>query len=162
MSFCESLTCFVGRRHGCYQVWSREKMCFRQREEVDCVADGVTQHHLEDVHRWHVLVGWQDHCCYTYTKQNIKHLLQLHIDCLEVLVTCRYFMCVWVLIPAAWAAAWEVPLREVKQVLQSLLALTMSSPGANKSTHRPKLVPPAPCDMSWSAEFTAPTVMTYA
>lgn len=68
---------------------------------------------------------------------------------------------VCVCVPAACAAACEVPLREVKQVLQSLLALTMSSPGANKSTQRPKLVPPAPCDMSWSIELTAPTVMTY-
>lgn len=68
---------------------------------------------------------------------------------------------VCVCVPAACAAACEVPLREVKQVLQSLLALMMSSPGANKSTQRPKLVPPAPCDMSWSIELTAPTVMTY-
>lgn len=54
----------------------------------------------------------------------------------------------WSCVPAACAAACEVPLRGVKQVGQSLLALTMSSPGANKSTQRPKLVPAAPSDMS--------------
>lgn len=48
---CESLTCAVGRRHGCYQVWSGEVMWLRQRAEVDCVADGVVKHGVQDLHR---------------------------------------------------------------------------------------------------------------
>lgn len=48
---CESLTFAVVRWHGCHQVWSNEAMCVRQREEVDCVADGITQHLLQDLHR---------------------------------------------------------------------------------------------------------------
>lgn len=36
-----------------------------QREEVDRVADGIMQHHLHYLHRRHVLIGREDHSCYT-------------------------------------------------------------------------------------------------
>lgn len=59
-------------------------MCVRQREEVDCVAGGITQHRLQDLHRCHALIGRQDHCRYTYTctVQEIK--AAAHTDCFTV------------------------------------------------------------------------------
>lgn len=65
------------------------------------------------------------------------------------------------MLPATWAAAWDVPLCDVKQVLQSLEAPMISSPGANTSTQRPKLVPKVPIDAGWSWALVAPTVITY-
>lgn len=62
--------------------------------------------------------------------------------------------------PATCAAACDVPLCAVKHVLQSLEAPTMSSPGANRSTQRPKLVPRVPMEAGWSSLSVAPTVMT--
>lgn len=63
-------------------------------------------------------------------------------------------------LPATCAAACDVPLCAVKQVLQSLEAPMMSSPGANRSTQRPKLVPRVPMEAGWSSLLVAPTVMT--
>lgn len=62
--------------------------------------------------------------------------------------------------PATCAAACDVPLCAVKHVLQSLEAPMMSSPGANRSTQRPKLVPRVPMEAGWSSLLVAPTVMT--
>lgn len=50
------------------------------------------------------------------------------------------------MLPVTCAAAWDVPLFDVKQVLQSLEAPIISSPGANTSTQRPKLVPKVPME----------------
>lgn len=63
--------------------------------------------------------------------------------------------------PATWAAACDVPLWDVKQVLQSLEAPMMSFPGAKRSTQRPKLVPKVPRVTGWSRTLVAPTVMTW-
>lgn len=62
--------------------------------------------------------------------------------------------------PATCAAACDVPLCAVKHVLQSLEAPMMSSPGANRSTQRPKLVPRVPMEAGWSSLLVAPTAMT--
>lgn len=84
---CESLTFAVVRWHCCHQVWRNEAMSVRQRQKVDCVAGGILKHHLQDLHRRQLLIGRQDHCCYTYTctcSSGNGRLLQLHTQCIVI------------------------------------------------------------------------------
>lgn len=133
-----------------HQVGCEEATRVGQRCEADGATDGVSQQRLQDLHWWQVLIGRQDHSGYACAQAPGE---------MRWGIVPRGFLIVRV-VPAACAAAWDVPLPEAKQVAQSLLALMMSSPGANTSTQRPTLVPPAPCAISWPAKFTAPTVIT--